>query len=104
MSELHKTALHAVFIEKDIEEKCLIFFETVEKRIGEDNTSVFSFSEPVMKNTEDRNITIRNELDKLEDRIAFCEKKNLINNPQQINQMKTRRLIQNRPLRTLKNL
>ena len=75
MFELHKTALHAVFIEKDIEERCLIFFETVEKRIGEDNTSVFSFLEPVMKNTEDRNITIRNELDKLEDRIAFCEKK-----------------------------
>ena len=104
MSELHKTALHAVFIEKDIEERCLIFFETVEKRIGEDNTSVFSFLEPVMKNTEDRNITIRNELDKLEDRIAFCENKNSINNPQQINQMKTRRLIQNRPIRTLKNL
>ena len=104
MSELHKTALHAVFIEKDIGERCLIFFETVEKRIGEDNTSVFSFLEPVMKNTEDRNITIRNELDKLEDRIAFCEKKNSINNPQQINQMKTRRLIQNRPIRTLKNL
>ena len=28
-----------------------------------------------MKNTEDRNITVRNELDKLEDRIDSCEKK-----------------------------
>ena len=27
-----------------------------------------------MKNTEDRNITIRNEPDRLEDRIGFCEK------------------------------
>ena len=27
-----------------------------------------------MKNTEDRNITIRSELDKLEDRIDSCEK------------------------------
>ena len=28
-----KPALHAVFVEKDIEERCQIFFETVEKRI-----------------------------------------------------------------------
>ena len=28
-----KPALHAVFVEKDIEESCQIFFETVEKRI-----------------------------------------------------------------------
>ena len=53
------------------------FFETVEKRIKkfeEDNTSIFSSLETVMKNTEDRNITIRSELDKLEDRIDSCEK------------------------------
>ena len=53
------------------------FFETVEKRIKkieEDNTSTFSSLETVMKNTEDRNITIRSELDKLEDRIDSCEK------------------------------
>ena len=28
-----------------------------------------------MKNTEDRNITIRNKFDKLEDRIVSCEKR-----------------------------
>ena len=28
-----------------------------------------------MKNTEDRNLTIRNELDRLEDRIISCEKR-----------------------------
>ena len=28
-----------------------------------------------MKNTEDRNLTIRNELDRLEDRIVSCEKR-----------------------------
>ena len=53
------------------------FFETVEKRIKkieEDNTSIFSSLETVMKNTEDRNITIKSELDKLEDRIDSCEK------------------------------
>ena len=73
-----KPALHAVFVEKDIEERCQIFFETVEKRIKkteEDNTSIFSSLETRMKNIEDRNITIRNELsDKLEDRIDSCEK------------------------------
>ena len=72
-----KPALHAVFVEKDIEERCQIFFETVEKRIKkieEDNTSIFSSLETIMKNTEDRNITIRSKLDKLEDRIDSCEK------------------------------
>ena len=72
-----KPALHAVFVEKDIEERCQIFFETVEKRIEkieEDNKSIFSSLESVMQNTEDRNITIRNELDELEDRIDSFEK------------------------------
>ena len=44
------------------------------KKIEEDDTSIFSSLETVMKNTEDRNITIRNELDKLEDRIDFRKK------------------------------
>ena len=102
-----KPALHAVFVEKDIEERCQLFFETVEKRIKkieEGNTSIFSSLETVMKNTEDRNITIRSELDKLEDRKIPVKNKFLFNNPQQINQMKTRRLIQSRPIITLKNL
>ena len=46
-----KPALHAVFVEKDIEERCQIFFETVEKRIKkieEDNTSISSSLEIVM--------------------------------------------------------
>ena len=34
-----------------------------------------------MKNTEDRNITIRSELDKLEDRIDSCEKQIFIQQP-----------------------
>ena len=54
-----------------------MFFETVEKRIKkieEDNTCIFSSLETVMKNTEDGDITIRNELDKLEDRIDSCKK------------------------------
>ena len=73
-----KSALHAVFVEKDIEGRYQIFFETIEsriKKIEEDNTSICSSLEIVMKNTEDRNITVRNELDKLEDRIDSCEKK-----------------------------
>ena len=44
-------------------------------KIKEDNTSIFSSLETVMKNTEYRNITIRNELDKLEDRKVSCEKR-----------------------------
>ena len=32
-SRCTKPALHAVFVEKDIEERCQIFFETVEKKI-----------------------------------------------------------------------
>ena len=46
-----KPALHAVFVEKDIEERCQIFFETVEKwikKIEEDNTSISSSLETVM--------------------------------------------------------
>ena len=72
-----KPALHAVFVEKDVEERCQIFFETIEKRIKkieEDHTSIFSSLETVMKNNEDRNITIRNKLDKLEDRIDSCKR------------------------------
>ena len=56
-----KPALHAVFVEKDIEERCQIFFETVEKKIKkieEDNTSIFWSLETIVKNMEDRNITI----------------------------------------------
>ena len=44
-------------------------------KIKEDNTSIFSSLETVMENTEYRNITIRNELDKLEDRTVSCEKR-----------------------------
>ena len=44
-------------------------------KIKEDNTSIFSSLETIMKNTEYRNITIRNELDKLEDRKVSCEKR-----------------------------
>ena len=72
-----KPALHVVFFEKDVEQRCHIFFETVEKRIKkveEDNTSIFSSLETVMKNTKGRNITIRNELHKLEGRTVSCEK------------------------------
>ena len=57
-----------------------------------------------MNNREDRNVTIRNELDKLEDRIDSCEQMFLFNHSQQINQMKTRYLSQNQPIITLKNL
>ena len=49
-----KLTLHAVFVEKDIEERWQIFFETVEKglkKIKEDNISIFSSLETVMKNT-----------------------------------------------------
>ena len=67
-----KPALHVVFVEKDIEEKWSYWKKS--KKIEEDNTSIFSSLETVMKNTEDRNITIRSELDKLEDRIDSCEK------------------------------
>ena len=73
-----KSALHVVSVEKDIEVRSQIFFETTQKRIKkieEDNTSTFSSLETVMKNTEDRNITIRNELDKLKGRIVSCEKR-----------------------------
>ena len=73
-----KSALHVVSVEKDIEVRSQIFFETTKKRIKkieEDNTSTFSSLETVMKNTEDRNITIRNELDKLKGRIVSCEKR-----------------------------
>ena len=76
------------FVKKDIEERCQVFFETVEKRIKkieEDNTSIFNSFETLMKNTEDRNITIRSKLDKLEDRINSCENFFLLNNPQRIN-------------------
>ena len=44
------------------------------KKIEEDNTSIFSSLETVMKNTKEKNITIRDELDKLEDRIDSCKK------------------------------
>ena len=57
-----------------------------------------------MKNTEDRKINIRNELDKLKEMIVSCEDEFLINSPQQMNQVKTRRLIQSWSIRTLKNL
>ena len=57
-----------------------------------------------MKNTEDRKINIRNELDKLKERIVSRENEFLINSPQQMNQVKTRRLIQSWSIRTLKNL
>ena len=57
-----------------------------------------------MKNTEDRKINIRNELDKLKEMIVSCENEFLINSPQQMNQVKTRRLIQSWSIRTLKNL
>ena len=102
-----KSALHAVFVEKDIEDRYQIFFETIEsriKKIEEDNTSICSSLEIVMKNTEDRNITVRNELDKLEDGSFPVKNKFLINNPQQMTQMKTRCLIQSRPVRTLRSL
>ena len=44
------------------------------KKIEEDNTSIFWSLETIVKNMEDRNITIRSKLDKLEDRIDSCEK------------------------------
>ena len=72
-----KPVIKGFFVKKDIEERCQIFFETVEKRIKkieEDNTSIFSSLETVMKNMEGRKITIRSKLDKLEDRVDSCEK------------------------------
>ena len=56
-----------------------------------------------MKNAEDTNITIGNELDKLEDKIPV-KNKFLFNSSQQINQMKVRSLIQSWPIITLNNL
>ena len=44
------------------------------KQIAEDNTSIFGSLKNVMKSTEVRNVTLRNELDKLEDMIVSSEK------------------------------
>ena len=75
-SRCTKAALHAVFVEKDIEERCQFsFWKCWKKNKEEDNnTSVFSSYETVMKNVEDRNITIRKELDKLENSIDSSKK------------------------------
>ena len=102
-----QNSLYTLSLLKDIEDRCQIFSEAIKeriKKIEENNTFIFSSLETIMKNTEDRKINIRNELDKLKEAIVSCENEFLINSPQQMNQVKTRRLIQSWSIRTLKNL
>ena len=64
------------------------------EKIEKDNTCIFNSLETFTKNTEDRNVTHRNELVKLEDRTDPCENEFLSNSLQLVNQTETGLLIQ----------